>query len=149
MRTFLLRIIVGFSIGFCIYHMLPFILYNLAAHTSCYEDKKEYLKNMETPIIHPVLLTAYSAKEEQTDSTPFIAAWGDPVEECTVGVSRDLLKKGLGRNAIIYLLGYGIYRVNDKMHPRKKNQLDLFFFDNLRARELSPRIGYYIILKRG
>ena len=65
----------------------------------------------------------------QTSSNPSIAAWGDslkPGMQC-IAVSRDLIKLGLKHNTPVKIEGLnGIYLVKDKMHRRKKHQIDIY-----------------------
>ncbi len=73
-----------------------------------------------------VKATAYNALPAQTDSTPTICAWGDPVRPGVIAISRDLEKLGLTRGKEVYVKGYGKKVVMDRMHRRKRNQIDLF-----------------------
>jgi len=76
-----------------------------------------------------VKATAYNSLVYQTSPNPEIAAWGDslkPGMKC-IAVSRDLIKLGLKHNTPIKLEGLeGIYLVKDKMHRRKRNQIDIY-----------------------
>lgn len=70
-------------------------------------------------------VTAYNSEACQTDSTPYIAAWNNPVYDGMVAVSRDLEKLGLGRGCKIYIDGKE-FVIDDRMHKRKKNQFDIW-----------------------
>ena len=76
-----------------------------------------------------VKATAYNSLVYQTSSNPSIAAWGDslkPNMKC-IAVSRDLIKLGLKHNTPIKIEGLdSIYLVKDKMHRRKRNQIDIY-----------------------
>lgn len=76
-----------------------------------------------------VKATAYNSLAYQTSSNPAIAAWGDSLKvgmKC-IAVSRDLLRLGLKHNTPIKIEGLdSIYLVKDKMHRRKKNQIDIY-----------------------
>ena len=76
-----------------------------------------------------VKATAYNSLRYQTSSNPSIAAWGDslkPGMKC-IAVSRDLIKLGLKHNTPVKIQGLdSIYLVKDKMHRRKKNQIDIY-----------------------
>ena len=76
-----------------------------------------------------VKATAYNPSPWQTDSTPFIAAWGDRVRPGIIAVSRDLEKQGLTRGKKVFVDGYGEFEVLDRMHKRKKNQIDIFMME--------------------
>jgi 3D (Asp-Asp-Asp) domain-containing protein len=76
-----------------------------------------------------VKATAYNSLSYQTSSNPSIAAWGDslkPGMKC-IAVSRDLIKLGLKHNTPVKIQGLdSIYLVKDKMHKRKRNQIDIY-----------------------
>lgn len=103
------------------YYFLVFILF-LAACKHKAPDK--YVWKELT-----VKATAYNSLVYQTSSNPFIAAWGDSLKsgmKC-IAVSRDLLKLGLKHNTPVKIEGLdSIYLVNDKMHRRKRNQIDIY-----------------------
>jgi len=73
-----------------------------------------------------VKATAYNAMPGQTDDTPTICAWGDKVRPGIIAVSRDLEKQGLTRGREVNIQGFGKMVVLDRMHKRKKNQIDIF-----------------------
>ncbi len=103
------------------------------------------------PIATPTLVvraTAYNSLESQTNAQPFITATGARTRWGIIAVSRDLLGFDLpygslvrlhdlgnfhsGRGAGAYqtlLDGTDVFVVEDTMHPRKTNQIDLWFAD--------------------
>jgi len=82
---------------------------------------------------HQVTLTAYSARPEETDNTPWETACLTRPTPGTVAVSRDLEARGWTCGKRVWVAGYGLLVVNDRMHKRKRNQLDLFFESTERA----------------
>ena len=79
-----------------------------------------------------VTVTAYSSTIEETDSTPFIAAWGDSVGAGTIAISRDLLTElSRGQRVLLFLNGHSsapdTFVVNDKMNRRWKKRVDIWF----------------------
>jgi len=82
-----------------------------------------------------VLATAYIAHPAQTDDTPTICAWGDEVRPRTIAVSRDLERLGLTRGKIVFVEGLGRFTVLDRMHERKRRQIDIFMENHREARE--------------
>jgi len=73
--------------------------------------------------------SAYNSLKYQTDSNPSVAAWGDSLIPGmkSVAVSRDLIRLGLKHNTPIKIEGLdSIYLVKDKMHRRKRNQIDIY-----------------------
>ncbi len=103
------------------------------------------------PIANPSLVvraTAYNSLESQTNAQPFITATGAQTRWGIIAVSRDLLgfevpygslvrlrdlgnyHTGRGHGAYQTLLdGSDLFVVEDTMHPRKTNQIDLWFAD--------------------
>lgn len=90
--------------------------------------------------------TAYNSLPEQTNDQPFITATGARTRFGIIAVSRDLLTQDIpygslvrikdlgnfynGRNAGHYqplLDSQGLFIVEDTMHPRKTQQIDLWF----------------------
>jgi len=102
------------------------------------------------PIANPVFTvraTAYNSLESQTNSQPFITATGRRTDWGIIAVSRDLLggdlpygtlvrlrdlgafHTGRGPGAYQTLLDATLFVVEDTMHPRKRQQVDLWFAD--------------------
>jgi 3D (Asp-Asp-Asp) domain-containing protein len=75
-----------------------------------------------------VSVTAYNSVPEQTDDDPWVAAWGDKLEEGMkiIAVSRDLESIGLTRGKVIQVERLGKFKVLDRMHERKTNQIDIY-----------------------
>ncbi|MEX2535452.1 MAG: hypothetical protein WD273_07600 [Trueperaceae bacterium] len=101
------------------------------------------------PIANPRFVlraTAYNSLASQTDGTPHITATGARTRFGIVAVSRDMLGHDIpygslirirdlgnyytGRGAGNYqsvLDGHGLFIVEDTMHPRKQQQVDVWF----------------------
>jgi len=77
-----------------------------------------------------VTATAYTSHIDQTDETPFLAAWNNRIKPGMkiIAVSPDLIKKyGLTNGAKVKILGLsGHYIVRDKMNKRLKNHIDIY-----------------------
>jgi len=89
-------------------------------------DKQKPSKKKKTRVTRVVKATAYNADPEQTDDTPDVCAWGDKIRPGIIAISRDLEKSGLTRGKEVYIEGIGNVVVMDRMHPRKRNQIDLY-----------------------
>jgi len=89
-------------------------------------DKKKPSKKKRTKVTRVVRATAYNAVPQQTDDTPEICAWGDRVRPGIIAISRDLEKSGLTRGKEVHIEGIGKVVVMDRMHYRKRNQIDLY-----------------------
>jgi 3D (Asp-Asp-Asp) domain-containing protein len=85
--------------------------------------------------IRQVRATAYNAEEAQTDDTPTICAWGDKIRPGIIAISRDLEALGLSRGTKVHVEGYGWLTVLDRMHKRKKNQIDIYMLKRQDALE--------------
>lgn len=81
-----------------------------------------------------VSVTMYTIDEKQTDSTPLMTASGfkldsvRPKKHRIIAVSRDLKKKlKFGQKVRVEGIGKwdGVYRVEDLMHSRWKNKIDI------------------------
>jgi 3D (Asp-Asp-Asp) domain-containing protein len=112
------------------------------------------LPTRATVVANPVYdlrATAYNSMVSQTDSQPFITATGQRTRWGIIAVSRDLLGEELpygslvrlrdlgsfhtGRGAGAYqnLLDGTLFVVEDTMHARKTNQVDVWFADHASA----------------
>jgi 3D (Asp-Asp-Asp) domain-containing protein len=87
-----------------------------------------------------VIITAYSSTTDQTDSTPFITASGRRVRPGIVAVSRDL-KDILDFGQIVYLEGVGYFVVEDVMHERWTNRVDIWYPSRLKALHFGVKQG--------
>lgn len=96
-------------------------------------DYTEQMKSDENPVI-PVTVTAYSPTEEECDSDPYITAFQKPVREGTIAISRDLEREfGWQLGDKVHITGLGEFEVWDRMHPRWKKRVDIFFHDTEKA----------------
>lgn len=99
----------------------------------------------ETRVIHATL-TAYSPEQGQTDEDPFVTASMERVQEGRVAVSRDLFYNGWVFGRRIYIEGKGIFIINDLMHARKTNQIDVFHFSTTKAKEFGVQHARVVLL---
>ena len=89
-------------------------------------EKKKPSKKKKTKVTRVVRATAYNADPAQTDDTPDVCAWGDKIRPGIIAISRDLEKSGLTRGKEVHIEGIGKVVVMDRMHYRKRNQIDLY-----------------------
>lgn len=106
--------------------MLPLLF--IGGFGSCEESETEKY-NFEDWQSLTVTASAYNSLRIQGEGNPEITAWGDTLapEVQSIAVSRDLIKKGLKHNTPVRIEGFeGIFIVNDKMHPRWRNKIDIY-----------------------
>lgn len=105
-----------------------------------------------------ILSTAYNSEENQTDSTPFITASGERVQDGTLALSRDMIRaenemmKRMGYNPTA-TIAYGdtidlIYVkrmvVHDTMNKRYTNRADIWMASISDARAWGVRDVYIV-----
>ena len=76
-----------------------------------------------------VTASAYNSLESQGTGNVNLTAWGDTLVPGmkSIAVSDDLIAKGLTYKTKVKIEGLdGTYVVNDKMHPRWKNKIDIY-----------------------
>jgi len=83
------------------------------------------LKVFNRKVTRVVMATAYNATPDQTDDTPDVCAWEDKIRLGIIAISRDPEKSGLTRGKEVLIEGIGKVVVMDRMHYRKRNQIDL------------------------
>ncbi|WP_051694435.1 3D domain-containing protein [Desulfohalovibrio reitneri] len=76
-----------------------------------------------------VTVTAYSPREQETDSTPTLTATNNKVRHGIVAVSRDLFQQGWVFGRRVYIQGEGVFVIDDLMAKDKRRQLDIFMHD--------------------
>lgn len=106
--------------------VLPLLLVGTLG--SCEEPEAEKY-NFEDWQKITVTASAYNSFKSQGEGNPFLTAWGDTLqpEVQSIAVSRDLIKKGLKHNTPVKIDGFeGVFIVNDKMHPRWRNKIDIY-----------------------
>ncbi len=83
-----------------------------------------------------VTATAYSSHKNQTDSTPFLAAWNNRLRPGMkiIAVSRDMLTRyGMKNGTKVRIGGLpGYYQVRDKMNKRYRKRIDIYMGVNRR-----------------
>ena len=91
-----------------------------------------------------MLVTAYSSTESQTDDTPFITASGTYVREGIVATN--VLPMGT-KIRIPQLYGDRIFVVEDRMHPRKDQEVDIWFSTRWEATKFGVKKAQIQILE--
>ena len=97
-------------------------------------------KDVEEPqfqwVSKEVKATAYNSTVTQTNENPHVTAFGDSLipGKKYIAVSRDLERLGLSHNTPVKIEGLeGTYLVKDRMHARKRNQIDVYMGTDIKA----------------
>ncbi|RJQ28755.1 hypothetical protein C4565_03300 [Candidatus Parcubacteria bacterium] len=90
-----------------------------------------------------VWITAYSSTPEETDDTPFITAMGTTVRDGIIATN--LLPFGT-QVKIPELFGNKVFVVEDRMHSRKKNNVDIWMSSKQDALEFGIAYTDIVIL---
>ncbi|EPR43650.1 hypothetical protein dsx2_2267 [Desulfovibrio sp. X2] len=98
---------------------------------------QEKLKSMTRRKI--LTVTAYSPRECETDSTPFITASNSPVRAGIVAVSRDLFENGWVFGKKVYIKNLGVFVIDDLMAESKRDHLDIFIYDPVQAQNFGAK----------
>ncbi len=84
------------------------------------------MKMQENQVVRYVTVTAYSARVQETDSTPTITAFMTTVKPGrTIAVSRDMLLAGWTPHRWVYIVGLGMFRIDDIMKKDLRSTIDL------------------------
>lgn len=119
----------------------------------------------QAPRVLTLKATAYTSSARETDSTPYITATGARTRIGIIAVSRDMLRElpygskviledlggpgGRGKGRFNYLLKGRVFVVEDTMHPRKREQLDVWLPDRSTAIRFGVRNVRVTVIQRG
>ena len=107
---------------------------------------KADFERIEIPVVNEfynVWLTAYSSTPEETDDTPFITATGNHVRDGIVATN--FLPFGT-KVKIPEVFGDKIFIVDDRMHPRKKDYVDVWMATKQDALKFGIRRAKIVVL---
>ena len=86
-------------------------------------------------IVRVLTVTAYSPRRSETDATPFINAAGAKVAEGQIAVSKDLFLAGWVYGRPVWIEGYGVYKIMDRMNYRYTDRIDIFMWSTKKAKK--------------
>lgn len=89
-------------------------------------------------------VTGYSSTPEQTDDTPFITASGKTVRDGIVATN--LLPLGT-KIKIPEFYGNKVFVVEDRMHPRMQDRVDIWFPTYGEAKHFGKRLASIVVLE--
>lgn len=82
-----------------------------------------------------VTVTAYTKYESCSNKPDCLTASGKPVVVGHAAMSRDLEKKGLKFGDKIHLIGIGHFILEDRMHRKWRNRIDIFMDNYGKAKQ--------------
>lgn len=100
-------------------------------------NNQETIKGLQRRKV--LTVTAYSPRPEETNEDPFTTASNRPVRAGIIAVSRDLFDEGWVFGRKVYIKGLGVFTIDDLMHARKRNQVDIFMFETDKAIDFGTR----------
>lgn len=101
-------------------------------------------------LIGNMMITSYRSVPNQTDSSPFTTSIGERVHPHGIAVSRNLLKRWggpLDYGDTVYIEGYGVKIVNDCMHERHKNHVDIWVSTAAEEKAIGVKKGNIWLIK--
>ncbi len=101
---------------------------------------------VDFPKTHICTVTFYTPSSDETDSTPHITASGARVRSGICAISRDLEEFGFTFGRSIYVEGLGSFEIQDRMHRRWKNRIDILVMSKRQARRLGKIENVNVIL---
>ena len=96
-------------------------------------------QRQDTPRVLELEVTAYTPTVRECNEEPLVAASMRKVRLGTVAVSRDLFEQGWVFGKKVYIQGYGIFEINDLMNRRFESSMDVFMWEQERAREFGRK----------
>ena len=121
----------------------------------------------QAPRVLILKATAYTSSPRETDRTPFITATGARTRLGILAVSRDLLQSELPYGSLVRLYDLGrwqdgigagtfdplfkglLFVVEDTMHKRKRQQIDVWLPDRTLALKFGVRRVKLVVVRRG
>lgn len=120
-------------------HKLALVEQTAEARKNMVEEVRLLHKALDKSPVKTVTVTAYNPTTSQCDSDPLIAASMRKVRLGTIAVSRDLFDQGWVFGRKVRIEGLGIFEINDLMNKRFTERIDIFMWDEGRARQFGKK----------
>lgn len=120
-------------------HQLALAHKTAEARKGLVEEARLLQKAMNMSPVRTVTVTAYNPSADQCDDDPLIAASMRKVRSGTIAVSRDLFDQGWVFGRKVRIEGYGIFEINDLMNKRYTQRIDIFMWDEIKAKEFGKK----------
>jgi 3D (Asp-Asp-Asp) domain-containing protein len=114
------------------------IFYSIIVHLTFFVASCAQEKEKQARWEHQLKVTAraYNSIKNQTNTNPYLTAWGDTLKPGmkAIAVSTDLIKIGLTHGTKVMIQGMdGEYTVRDKMHKNWRNKIDIYMGNDITA----------------
>lgn len=114
-------------------------------------NQEVYIAALETRLAdkynRAVTITAYTARSRECDASPHVTAMMvRPRPGRTIAVSRDLFDAGWTFGRSVYIAGMGVFTVEDLMHKRHNQRIDILMGTVKEAREFGKKSGRAILI---
>jgi len=120
-------------------HRLMLVEKTAEARKNFIEEARLLQKAKNRSPVRTVTVTAYNPSTDQCDADPLIAASMRKVRSGTIAVSRDLFNQGWVFGRKVRIEGLGIFEINDLMNKRYTQRIDIFMWDEDRAKEFGRK----------
>ncbi|WP_419785935.1 3D domain-containing protein [Pseudodesulfovibrio sp.] len=122
-----------------LHHKLILTEQTAEARKGMIEEVRLLQKALTNSPVRTVTVTAYNPTTDQCDADPLIAASNRRVRQGTIAVSRDLFDQGWVFGRKVRIEGLGIFEINDLMNKRFTKRIDIFMWDETKAREFGKK----------
>lgn len=114
--------------------------------------QEEYIAELEGRLAdkysRAVTLTAYTARSRECDATPHkTAIMVKPRPGRTIAVSRDLFDDGWTFGRSVYIEGHGVFVIEDLMHRRHTQKIDILMGTVQEARAFGKVNGQAVLIE--
>lgn len=114
-------------------------------------SQEEYIAELESRLAYKynraVTLTAYTARSRECDETPHVTAMMvKPRPGRTIAVSRDLFDDGWTFGRSVYIAGLGVYVIEDLMHKRHTQRIDILMGTVREANKFGKISGQAVLI---
>jgi 3D (Asp-Asp-Asp) domain-containing protein len=117
-------------------------------------SQEEYITELEDRLVNKynraVTLTAYTARSRECDGDPDNTAMMiRPRPGRTIAVSRDLFNDGWTFGRSVYISGLGVFVIEDLMHRRHTQRIDILMGTVGEARDFGMISGQAVLITEG
>lgn len=117
-------------------------------------NQEMYIAELESRLAdkynRAVTLTAYTARTRECDETPEVTAMMvKPTPGRTIAVSRDLFDDGWTFGRSVYIAGLGVYVIEDLMHKRHTQRIDILMGTVKEANRFGKISGQAVLIAEG